>query len=515
VSNNLQYQPEILVMGFEIGSGHRLLFIRHPSCPGAMAASDFKRPHYRKSNVDTPDVSPCPQAFAVVLLLRPLQFVVCAVLSFGQCFDLHPKTASTVRSNYEISDSVQGWFEFHKVLHYLPVSTSIVFGFWSLIPPTAMMFDSRSIVGLVLIVMAATIVYSPALTGGFVWDDHMYVPKPELQTTDGLRRIWFEPGTTPQYYPLLYTTFWLQYRLWADASAGYHVVNLLWHLAAVVLTYAILKKLEVPGALLAAGIFALHPVHVETVAWISEQKNTLSGVFYLAAMFAYIAFDDRRQTASSHCSKLAYVASLVFFTLSVLSKSVTATLPGALLVICWWRRGRLDWRRDVMPLIPFVAIGLGSGSIAVYAEQAWVGAAGVEYELSAIQRGLVAGRSLWFYLGKLLLPVNLAFSYPKWEIDVTDWTQWVYPAGILALTLFLWALRRRSRAPLAALLFFAGTLFPALGFGNVFPFRYSYVADHFQYLASLGIIALAAAGIVTATQAIERSAPYGKKPASL
>jgi hypothetical protein len=343
----------------------------------------------------------------------------------------------------------------------------------------------------------------------------MYVPKPELQTTDGLRRIWFEPGTTPQYYPLLYTTFWLQYRLWADASAGYHVVNLLWHLAAVVLTYAILKKLEVPGALLAAGIFALHPVHVETVAWISEQKNTLSGVFYLAAMFAYIAFDDRRQTASSHCSKLAYVASLVFFTLSVLSKSVTATLPGALLVICWWRRGRLDWRRDVMPLIPFVAIGLGSGSIAVYAEQAWVGAAGAEYELSAIQRGLVAGRSLWFYLGKLLLPVNLAFSYPKWEIDVTDWTQWVYPAGILALTLFLWALRRRSRAPLAALLFFAGTLFPALGFGNVFPFRYSYVADHFQYLASLGIIALAAAGIVTATQAIERSAPYGKKPASL
>jgi hypothetical protein len=238
---------------------------------------------------------------------------------------------------------------------------------------------------------------------------------------------------------------------------------------------------------------------VETVAWISEQKNTLSGVFYLTAMLVYLNFDGRPGSG-----KLSYLASLFLYVLAVLSKSVTATLPGALLVILWWKRGRIEWRRDVLPLGPFLTIGLTLGLITAYAESVWVGAEAANAGLSPIQRVLVAGHAIWFYLGKLILPVNLAFSYPKWAIDPSDFTQWLYVLGVLALLGVLWSMRKRSRAPLAALLFFIGTLFPALGFVNVFPFRYSYVADHFQYLASLGIIALAAAGISLAFDQVSK-----------
>jgi protein O-mannosyl-transferase len=358
-------------------------------------------------------------------------------------------------------------------------------------------FTKRSIIGILLILVATCVAYLPALSGSFVWDDEEYITKPELRNISGLYRIWFEPRATGQYYPLLYSAFWLQHKLWGDSPAGYHIVNLSLHLLVVILAYAILVKLEVPGALLAAGIFALHPVHVETVAWISEQKNTLSGVFYLAAMLVYLKRD-----ASS--GKLSYFGSFVLYVLAVLSKSVTATLPGALLVILWWKHGRIEWRRDVLPLVPFFTAGLVFGLVTAYAESVWVGAGAANEGLSAIQRVLVAGRAIWFYLGKLVLPVNLAFSYPKWTIDPSDWTQWLYVLGVLALLGILWGVRQRSRAPLAALLFFIGTLFPALGFLNVFPFRYSYVADHFQYLASLGIIVLAASGISLAFDQVSK-----------
>jgi hypothetical protein len=369
--------------------------------------------------------------------------------------------------------------------------------------------NKKSVVSLLLILVATCLAYFPALTGSFIWDDQEYVTKPELRTVSGLYRIWFDPPPKTQYYPLLYSVFWLQHKLWGDSSIGYHIVNLALHLLVVILAYAVFIKLDIPGALLAAAIFALHPVHVETVAWISEQKNTLSGVFYLSAMLLYLELDARRdpETAKGKPSsswKWFYFASLILYLLAILSKSVTATLPGALLVIAWWKRGRLGLRQDVLPLVPFFALGLAFGLITAHAESVWVGAGGAGYDLSALQRSLLAGRVIWFYLGKLVLPINLAFSYEKWTIDPADWTQWVYPLGVIALMGFFWSLRNRSRAPLAALLFFMGTLFPALGFVNVFPFRYSYVADHFQYLASLGIIALMASGIALAFDQIAR-----------
>ena len=342
--------------------------------------------------------------------------------------------------------------------------------------------------GLLLIVVV--IAYAPALRGGLLWDDDAHVTRPELRSWHGLYRIWFEPGATQQYYPLLHSAFWLQHRLWGESTLGYHLVNLMLHYGAALLVGLILRRLAVPGAFLAAAIFALHPVHVESVAWISELKNTLSAVFYLSAMLCYLRFDEHRR-------RLWYGVALGLFILGLLSKTVTATLPAALLVIFWWQRGRLSWRRDVLPLAPFFLLGAAGGLFTAWAERALVGADGAEYEFTLIERFLVAGRVVWFYLGKLVWPANLTFIYPSWEINQREWWQYLFPLGALGLLTGLWLCRKRSRAPLAAVLFFGGTLFPVLGFFNVYPFRYSFVADHFQYLASLGIISLFAAGIVS------------------
>ena len=192
--------------------------------------------------------------------------------------------------------------------------------------------------------------------------------------------------------------------------------------------------------------------------------------------------------------------------LALLTKTVTATLPAALLVIFWWRRGRLSLRADVVPLLPWFLLGAAAGLFTAWVERTLIGAEGVVFELSFLQRCLLAGRVAWFYAGKLIWPVDLTFIYPRWTIVPADPLQWLPLLGALALVSWLWLQRNRWRSPLAALLLFGGTLLPVLGFFNVYPFRYSFVADHFQYLASLPIIALAAGGLA---RLVERWRPWG------
>jgi tetratricopeptide (TPR) repeat protein len=343
-------------------------------------------------------------------------------------------------------------------------------------------------IGLALIVLVTVVVYLPALNGGVLWDDSAHLTRPELQTWTGLARIWTDPHATQQYYPLLHSAFWLEHKLWGDAVLGYHLVNVFWHLLSVLLVYAVLKKLEIPGALLAAALFALHPVMVESVAWIAEQKNTLSAVFYLSAMLMYLEFDQSRRRSQ-------YCVALGLFVLGLLTKTVTASLPAALLVIFWWQRGMLSWKRDVLPLVPFFLLGAIAGLITAWIERTLIGAAGAEFEMTLVERGLLAGRVIWFYVMKLLWPANLMFVYPRWQIEPTVWWQWLFPVAALGATVAFWSFGRKSRAPLAAWLLFVGTLFPALGFLNVYPFIFSFVADHFQYLASLGLFALVSAAI--------------------
>jgi tetratricopeptide (TPR) repeat protein len=353
------------------------------------------------------------------------------------------------------------------------------------------------------VVCATVAAYLPALSGGFIWNDVDYVTAPALRSLRGLARIWTEPGATQQYYPLLHSAFWVQHRLWGDHALGYHVATLLLHACSAVLFALVLRRLftdeaagpggpskgAFPGAgWLAALVFALHPVHVESVAWISEQKNTLSLALYLGAALAYLRFDAARSPG-------AYGAALALFVFSLLCKTVTATLPAALLVVFWWKRGRLGWRRDVVPLLPWIALGAATGLFSSWVERAYVGAQGEDFTVPAVERALVAGRALWFYAGSLAWPFGLNFIYPRWTVDAAAWSQWLFPVAAVGAAAALWAMRRRSRGPLAAFLFFAGSLFPALGFVNLYGERYSWVWDHWQYLPDLGPIALGAAAL--------------------
>ena len=340
-----------------------------------------------------------------------------------------------------------------------------------------------------VLAVVTMLAYHPAWHGGVLWDDEAHIGGPELRTLDGLRRIWFVPRTTQQYYPLLHTSYWLQQKLWGDSITGYHIVNLLLHIGCVVLVLRIVRFLRIPGAELAATISALHPVNVETVAWIAERKNTLSGVFALAATLWYLRFDENR-------SRRSYALALGLFLLGLLSKTAIVTLPLALLVIFWWKRGAISWRHDIVPLIPFFFFSAAAGLMTRWVEYGNIGYRARMLDLSLLDRCLIAGRAFWFYLWKLLWPSNLMFVYPRWEINATVWWQYIFPLAVLGLLALLWSLRRWARAPLAGVLVYIVLLSPSLGFANIYFFLYSFVADHWQYLACLGIITPCASGIV-------------------
>jgi tetratricopeptide (TPR) repeat protein len=364
----------------------------------------------------------------------------------------------------------------------------------------------RTLLAAAVIVVATTIAYVPAMRGGFIWDDDRYVTKNDfLDTAAGLRNIWLEIGRegTVQYYPMVFTTFWIEHRLWGDSPHGYHAINVLLHATGAILLWRVLRRVRVPGAWIAAMVFALHPVHVESVAWITERKNVLSGALYLGAALAYLRFRPPEEPAEIDSGRWRYWAlALGLFVLALLSKTVTASLPAALLLVIWWRRGRIG-AADVVPLVPMLILGLAFGMITAHLEKENVRAEGADWTLTFVQRLLIATRAPWFYLGKLLLPVGLVFIYPRWTIDASDVLAWAFPALTIGLVAALWLLRSRiGRGPLVAALFFGGTLFPALGFVNTYPMRYSFVADHFQYLASIGPIAMiVAAGAIALARA--------------
>ena len=345
---------------------------------------------------------------------------------------------------------------------------------------------------LLLAMLALTLVvffaYQPAWHGGVLWDDDDHLTPQGLQGTDGLRRIWFEVGSTPQHYPVLHTGFWIQHRLFGEAMTGYHLVNIGMHCLAAGLLLMTLRRLAVPGALLVTALFALHPVQVESVAWITELKNTLSTVLYFAAALVYLRFDSTRHWRD-------YLLAAALFVLALLSKTVTGTLPFALLVVLWWQRGRLDFRRDVLPVVPLVVLGIAAGLTTAWWEHEFNRTRAADFDLTFIERVLIAGRALWFQVSTLVWPANLTFSYPRWRIDAGVWWQYLYPIGAAAALVVAWSLRNRSRAPFAALLFFCVSVGPTLGFFDLYTFRYSFVADHYQYVACIGLLVLAVAGL--------------------
>ena len=358
------------------------------------------------------------------------------------------------------------------------------------------MVNARQIVPAALIILATFAAYRPALDAAYIWDDDSYVTaNPTLSAPSGLRSIWLDRGASPQYYPLVFTSFWLEHRLWGTDPRGHHAVNIALHALGAILLWRVLLHLGIPGAGLAAAIFAVHPVHVESVAWVTERKNVLSGFFYMAAALVFCRIQGwgrgggRRYAESGPTPRWPGIASgSLLFVCALMSKTVTATFPAALLVLLWWREGKVGWR-DAALVAPLLVVGAAMGLGTAWLERYHVGAQGAEWTFSFVERSLIAGRALWFYAGKLLWPRNLSFFYPLWRIDTAAAWQYAFPAGLIILAATTWLLRARiGRGPLAALLFFAGTLFPALGFVSFYPMRFSFVADHFQYLASIGLI---------------------------
>jgi tetratricopeptide (TPR) repeat protein len=356
-------------------------------------------------------------------------------------------------------------------------------------------FSSRRRAFVFALVLAAVTIfaYRPAWNGGFLWDDDVYITNNELLTApDGLRRIWFSLDSPSQYFPLVYTTFRVEHAIWGLDPTRYHWVNLLLHVANALLVWLVLARLKVPGAWLAGAIFALHPVQVESVAWITERKNVLMGFFFLLALLAWIAFIDGRTKRSW----LFYGLALILYLLALSAKTTACTLPAALFLILWLQRTPISWKR-IFQIIPFLVLGIAMGVLAMWWERYHQGTSRAVFAfLSPIERVLVASRAVWFYLSKLIWPSDLTFIYPRWDIAPTHLLNYAWLlAGVIACGALYFLRRYLGRSVEVAAGFFVVTLSPVLGFIMLYTFRYTFVADHYQYLACIGPIALASAGL--------------------
>lgn len=340
--------------------------------------------------------------------------------------------------------------------------------------------------GLILICLSVA-VYIPAMRGDFIWDDDIYIVKnPLLRMPDGLFKIWFSKEQPSQYFPMVYTTFLLEYKLWGLAPFGYHVTNIALHILNCFLLWWFFRKLNLSWGWVAAVIFAVHPIHVESVAWITERKNVLMMFFSMLAFLAWLGF-----LGNSKRGWLFYPLSLFFFAFALFSKTTACPLPIVLILIVWLRKIPITIRR-LFQIVPFVLFSLAMGTVTMLWEYTR-GAGGLALELNYLERFLLAARALWFYLGKIFWPMNLTFSYPKWNIDAAVPAQYIWPALWLIAAFCIWRLRKRiGRGAIVAIVFFVVTLLPMLGFFSLYTFYYTYVADHYVYLATAGPIALAA-----------------------
>jgi tetratricopeptide (TPR) repeat protein len=366
-----------------------------------------------------------------------------------------------------------------------------------------------------LLVLMTAAAYWPASRCGYIWDDDEYFRlNPAVHAADGLGRIWFDVKATPQYYPLVFTTFWVEYRMWGLDPAGYHLVNIALHALGSVLLWRVLRLLEIPAAWAAAAVFALHPVHVESVAWITERKNVLSGVFYFGSAWAYFrSVPGLNRAILPGRRRWYYALSLALLAFALLSKTAACTLPVVLLLVLWWKRNGKLSRADVLGLVPFFAVSLTFAPLTIWMEKLHVQMGGETWwTLSRLQRVLLAGRAVCFYAGKLVWPAQQVFIYPRWHIDPRVWWQYLYPGAVIGAVVVLWFARRRlGLGPLAAILCFVGGLFPVLGFFDVYFMWFSFVNDHFQYLPSVAITTLVTASV---WRAAERFGAAGRKAAA-
>ena len=360
-------------------------------------------------------------------------------------------------------------------------------------------FSRQDMLAVAALGVLVTASYFPALSGGVVWDDKIFTQNRVIREVSGLWNIWFSPGDIQReahYWPLVYTSFWLEHKIWGFFPLGTHLVNVALHLINTVLVWRLLLRLAVPWALTAAALFAVHPVHVESVAWMIERKDVLSGLFYLTAALTWVRFVDTPRPA-------LYVLTLVLFVAGLLSKSIVVTLPAALLIVHWWKQDRVT-ATDLLRLVPLFLVALCITLADLWFYYATRSTLSLDYSL--IERSLIAARALWFYAGKLFWPTDLAVIYPLWDIRVSDPLAWMYVVASVALAAVLWLGRHRlGRGPLAGVLFFVVTLSPVLGFVDYGYMKLAFVADRFQYLAAGGIMAVTAAAAAHGAEKLPKS----------
>jgi tetratricopeptide (TPR) repeat protein len=346
-----------------------------------------------------------------------------------------------------------------------------------------------------IIVLAGLWIYSPAFHGDWIWDDTMYLSEnPLLNDPARLWKAWFEPGSFIEYYPIEQTVQWLQWQLWGDDTLGYHLSNVALHLVSAMLVWRLLSKMGLQLAWLGGLIFAIHPMMVESVAWISELKNTLSLPPFLLAMCAWIDYENGGRRAD-------YLKALALFLTAMLCKIAFAPFPVFILLYAWWKRGRIAVR-DVRASVPFFAISLllsfvtqWSGTVYLHNQlknPAAVDIGGVFFRLA------LSGQTLANYFAKCFWPVGPIPIYPQWKVDPSSpisYLPWLVLAGVC-----FWCWRNREgwgRHVLLGLGFFILFLGPFLGFLPISYLSFTWVMDHFLYVSIIGIIGLVVAGIET------------------
>lgn len=350
-----------------------------------------------------------------------------------------------------------------------------------------------------ILVLVIFVAYSRVKNAGFIWDDEAHLTEnPCIIGPLGFNEIW--TTTHAVYYPLVLTMFWVLHKFVALNPVPYHLLNVVWHAASALMLWRVLRQLRVRGAGLGAALWALHPVMTQSVAWITEMKNTQSAFFYLLSISLFLSWWERRSRASSRrvVSPL-YLLALLSFCAAITSKPSTVILPAVLALCLWWNERRLSWPR-LRALVPFVLVSLVAAGWTIWEQKFHAGASGAEWAQTPLQRALISANALWFYLLKLIWPQPLIFIYPRWSIDTASWVSYL-PSALLVITgIFLVIGRRRLRPIIFALAYFVVALFPVLDFFDVYFFRYSFVSDHFQYLASMGPLALAGTLLTTIGQ---------------
>ena len=341
-----------------------------------------------------------------------------------------------------------------------------------------------------LLVVVAVSAYWPCMHGPFLWDDRDWTTEVEwvMKDLNGLRLIWMVPTTLQQYYPVTATSFWLDYQLWGWNPFAFHLTNVIAHGICGVFFGMVLKRLEVPGAWLAATLLVVHPMMVESVGWITERKNVLAMLFFLASLIAFGRYWSWWSPVDSRRQSRWWILGALLFILALLSKITAFVLPPSLLVICWWKTGRIGFRRDLIPTLPLFLVSIALGIAINWMETNHIGAKGEIFEISWLDRFVLSGQAICFYILKLAWPHPLCVIYYRWELDASQVAQWAGVLGVLMIMVTLaWS---RQRGIWAAFLFFVGALFPVLGFLSVYGMRYAWVADRWVQLPALALFAL-------------------------